>query len=117
MEVKESRNEPIAQQPKGRYRMDAIRWNPKNGKRERIAGFAWGDSVDDLVELVRHPKKNGGFDRGVVYLVGADDSEKIVENVHAVMGRLYCRGRVDFVEPAAGEEPRARKKRKSGRAV
>ncbi len=117
MEAKENRNEPIAQRPKVRYRMDAIRWNPQNGKHERIVGFAWGDSADDLIELVRHPKKIGGFDRAVVYLVGADGSEKIVENVHSAMGRLYCRGRVDFVAPVAGEEPKTRKKRKKGKAA
>jgi hypothetical protein len=105
----------LEKEPK--FRLDAIRWSPKDGHYQRAVGLRYSDDVDELVEFCRHPKKNGGFDRAVVYLLGADGSERIVENVHSVMGRLYCRGRVDFVEPVAGEEPMARKKRKSGKVV
>jgi hypothetical protein len=89
----------LEKEPK--FRLDAIRWNPKNGHYQRVVGLRYSDDVDELVEFCRHPKKNGGFDRCVVYLVGADGSEKIVESVHSVMGRLYCHGRTEFTYPTA----------------
>jgi hypothetical protein len=113
METKENGNEPMAERPKGRYRMDVIRWDPDAGKHERITGFAWGDDIDALVETTRHPKKNGGFDRAMIYLIGENGSEKIVENVHSVMGRLYCHGRTEFTYPTIAPRSVTQKSKKT----
>lgn len=105
-----------ALETKPKYRLDAIRWSRKDGRYQKIMGLKYSDDVDELVDFCRHPKKNGGFDRAVIYLVGEDGGEKIVETVHSVMGRLYCHGGVESIDPIS-EGPKAKKKRKSGRAV
>jgi hypothetical protein len=56
----------LEKEPK--FRLDAIRWSPKDGHYQRVVGLRYSDDVDELVEFCRHPKKNGGFDRAVVYL-------------------------------------------------
>jgi hypothetical protein len=112
----EKRQAVQALETEPKYRLDAIRWSPKDGHYQRAVGLRYSDDVDELVEFCRHPKKNGGFDRAVVYLIGADGSEKIVETVHSVMGRLYCHGGVESIDPIP-EDPKAKKKRKSGKVV
>jgi hypothetical protein len=99
-----------------KFRLDAIRWSRKDGRYQKIMGLKYSDDVDELVDFCRHPKKNGGFDRAVIYLVGEDGGEKIVETVHSVMGRLYCHGGVESIDPIP-EDPKAKKKRKSGKVV
>lgn len=104
-----------SEQTKGRYKMDLIGWSERDGRYRRIPGFAYSDSIEELVERLRHPKKIGGFDRAVIYLLRADRSASVVENIHSVMGNIYCHGRVEFACPttdSSAAEPLQKKQAK-----
>jgi hypothetical protein len=88
-----------SEQTRGRYRMDLVGWSERDGRYRRIPGFSYSDSIESLVEMLRHPRKIGGFDRAVIYLLNADGSASVVENIHSVMGNLYFRGGVEFAHP------------------
>ena len=104
-----------SEQARGRYRMDLVGWSERDGRYRRIPGFSYSDSIESLVELLRHPRKIGGFDRAVIYLLRSDGSASVVENIHSVMGKLYCRGRVEFTRPTTdgdAAEPLKKKRAK-----